>query len=85
MINPAGRSGGRLPRRNDTMQTSYTEPRDDIIDDDVYALDTQMTSIVSYPERCRLWGSARFRGTTATDASSRTWCSDTAPPELPTP
>lgn len=30
--------------------------------DDIYAEETAMTSIVSYPERCNLWGNARFRG-----------------------
>ena len=31
-------------------------------DEDPYTRDASMTSIVSYPQRCRLWGSARFRG-----------------------
>jgi len=29
---------------------------------DVYAEDEGMTSVVSYPQRCRLWGDARYRG-----------------------
>ena len=29
---------------------------------DVYAEDQDMTSVVSYPERCRLWGDSRYRG-----------------------
>jgi len=44
------------------MTTTDTQPRHAIIDADTYALDPRMTSIVSYPERCRLWGDGRFRG-----------------------
>jgi hypothetical protein len=29
---------------------------------DVYAEDEDMTSVVSYPERCSLWGESRYRG-----------------------
>jgi hypothetical protein len=29
---------------------------------DVYAEDEDMTSVVSYPTRCSLWGDARYRG-----------------------
>jgi hypothetical protein len=29
---------------------------------DVYAEDKDMTSVVSYPDRCKLWGDARYRG-----------------------
>ena len=28
----------------------------------VYTEDTSMTSVVSFPERCSLWGDNRFRG-----------------------
>src|SRR5277367_3356164 len=27
-----------------------------------YAVDTKMTSVVSYPRRCNLWGDAAYRG-----------------------
>ena len=29
---------------------------------DVYAEDEDMSSVVSYPERCSLWGDSRYRG-----------------------
>ena len=29
---------------------------------DVYAEDEDMTSVVSYPNRCSLWGDSRYRG-----------------------
>ena len=29
---------------------------------DLYAEDEDMTSVVSYPKRCSLWGDARYRG-----------------------
>lgn len=29
---------------------------------DVYAQDEEMTSIVSHPHRCQLWGSSHYRG-----------------------
>jgi len=29
---------------------------------DIYAEDEDMTSLVSYPERCSLWGDSRYRG-----------------------
>ena len=32
------------------------------VDNHIYAEETAMTSIVSYPERCNLWGHADFRG-----------------------
>ncbi len=31
-------------------------------DASLYALDTRMTSVVSYPTRCNLWGDASYRG-----------------------
>lgn len=31
-------------------------------ENDIYAEQTAMTSIVSYPQRCNLWGDGRFRG-----------------------
>lgn len=39
-----------------------TELPSSSIDGDPYAQDTSMTSIVSHPQRCRLWGNARYRG-----------------------
>jgi len=29
---------------------------------DIYAEDEDMTSVVSYPNRCSLWGDSRYRG-----------------------
>ncbi len=29
---------------------------------DIYAEDEDMTSVVSYPNRCQLWGDSRYRG-----------------------
>ena len=43
------------------MTTTYEEPQTNT-EEDYYSEDLNMTSIVSYPDRCSLWGKARFRG-----------------------
>ncbi len=44
------------------MTTTLEQTQHDTADDNIYAEETGMTSIVSYPARCRLWGESRFRG-----------------------
>jgi len=44
------------------MTTTLEHANTDQVDNRIYAEDTRMTSIVSYPERCRHWGDSRFRG-----------------------
>jgi len=57
-----GRFGGRLHLRINAMTTTLEHANSDQIDNRIYAEDTRMTSLVSYPERCRHWGDSRFRG-----------------------
>ena len=44
------------------MRTTLKQAQPKTAKDDIYAEETTMTSIVSYPKRCHLWGNARFRG-----------------------
>lgn len=44
------------------MTTTLKQAQPKTAKDDIYAEETTMTSIVSYPKRCHLWGNARFRG-----------------------
>ena len=44
------------PRATSPLETAPSEPHD------AYRPDLNMTSIVSYPRRCSLWGNARYRG-----------------------
>ena len=44
------------------MTLTLEQAKHHTVGDDVYAEETGMTSLVSYPERCRLWGNACFRG-----------------------
>jgi hypothetical protein len=44
------------------MTTTLDQAQHDTAGDNTYTEETGMTSIVSYPTRCRLWGNARFRG-----------------------
>ena len=42
------------------MTTTLEQTQHDTADDNIYSEETGMTSIVSYPARCRLWGEVSF-------------------------
>lgn len=45
-----------------TTSTAQRKPNQEGLDASIYSADSGMTSVVSYPQRCDLWGKSNYRG-----------------------